>query len=185
MAKEYKDQILDTSVNEKRVYNIVDSDGNIVAENVSLEDKTVYSQEGTEFGAQEVNEIYEAIDEVNQSLKGIPIEVTPIETFGNTQGDLYLNNGFLMGSLYLTGYKNGVSTYIPKQTSFKIATIPIRLKNQVRIQARILGPAFSYAMGETMYITKDGDILVLYADSSANTMRDVFATICCKVELDE
>lgn len=68
MAKEYKDQILDTSVNEKRVYNIVDSDGNIVAENVSLEDKTVYSQEGTEFGAQEVNEIYEAIDEVNQSL---------------------------------------------------------------------------------------------------------------------
>lgn len=68
MAKEYKDQILDTSVNTKRVYNIVDSDGNIVAENISLEDKTVYSQEGTEFGAQEVNEIYEAIDEVNSSL---------------------------------------------------------------------------------------------------------------------
>lgn len=68
MAKEYKDQILDTSVNTKRVYNIVDSDGNIVAENISFEDKTVYLQDGTEFGAQEVNEIYEAIDEVNQSL---------------------------------------------------------------------------------------------------------------------
>ena len=124
-------------------------------------------------------------DALNSSLQGIPIEVTPIETFENTQGNLYLNNGVLMGSLYITGYKNGVSTFIPKQTNFKIATIPIRLKKQVKIQAGIVGPGNSYAMGGAIYITTDGDIVAHHSNSSADTMRDVLATVCCKVELDE
>ena len=110
MAKEYKDQILDTSVNTKRVYNIVDSDGNFVAENISFDDKTVYSQEGTEFGAQEVNEIYEAIEEVNQSLNDLrKMKLVGIFTESNQTIDVpYLAS---YSEIILAGYSEHYGLY--------------------------------------------------------------------------
>lgn len=53
MAKIYKDDILDTSVNTRRKYNMIqNADGT-----VSFEDATVYSQVGDTFGAADVNAI--------------------------------------------------------------------------------------------------------------------------------
>lgn len=54
MAKKvYKDDILDTSVNTRRKYNMIENaDGT-----VSLEDATTYLQVGDDFGAADVNEI--------------------------------------------------------------------------------------------------------------------------------
>lgn len=57
LKTDYKDDVLDTSVNAKRVYNLVDQSGNTVMSELSLEDVTVYLQKGDEFGAQEVNEL--------------------------------------------------------------------------------------------------------------------------------
>lgn len=57
LKTDYKDDVLDTTVNEKRVYNLVDQSGNTVMSGLSLEDVTVYSQTGDSFGAQEINEI--------------------------------------------------------------------------------------------------------------------------------
>lgn len=51
LRTDYKDQILDASVNTQRKYRQVDnSDGTI-----SLEDATTYSQQGDSFGAGDVN----------------------------------------------------------------------------------------------------------------------------------
>lgn len=65
---DYKDQLLDSSVNTKRKYDLVDESGNVVAQNVSLEDKTAYSQNGDTFGAAEVNKIHEELNGLNESL---------------------------------------------------------------------------------------------------------------------
>lgn len=60
----YKDDILDTSVNTQRKYRMVNNaDGTI-----SLEDVTVYTQNGDTFGASEVNQIHAAVNLVNESL---------------------------------------------------------------------------------------------------------------------
>ena len=51
LRTDYKDDILDTSVNEKRKYNLItNSDGT-----VSLEDMTEYSQFGDSFGGADIN----------------------------------------------------------------------------------------------------------------------------------
>ena len=53
MAKLYQDDILDTSVNTRRKYNMIqNADGT-----VSFEDATVYSQVGDTFGAADINAI--------------------------------------------------------------------------------------------------------------------------------
>lgn len=59
----FKDDILASS-NSKRKYNMIhNSDGT-----VSFEDVTVYSQQGSEFGAKEVNEEREAINKLNTDI---------------------------------------------------------------------------------------------------------------------
>ena len=66
---DYKDQLLDSSVNTKRKYDLVDGTGKVVAENVTFEDKTVYTQDGDTFGAAEVNKIHSELNGLNESLK--------------------------------------------------------------------------------------------------------------------
>ena len=66
---DYKDQLLDSSVNTKRKYDLVDESGNVVAQNVSFEDKTAYSQNGDTFGAAEVNKIHKELNGLNDSLE--------------------------------------------------------------------------------------------------------------------
>ncbi len=64
----YVDDVLDTDVNTTRIYNIVDGDGNIVAENIKLVDQTTYTQNGTDFGAADINATNEAINQLNSNL---------------------------------------------------------------------------------------------------------------------
>lgn len=56
LRTDYQDDVLDAEVNEYRVYDIVDGNGNVVAANVHLEDKTVYSQTGDDYGSTDINE---------------------------------------------------------------------------------------------------------------------------------
>jgi len=65
----FKDDVLDTSMNDKRVYNIRNkTDGSLVESNVTLEDVTVYSQNGTPFGANVINEVNQNINTLNVNL---------------------------------------------------------------------------------------------------------------------
>ena len=65
LRTDYKDDILDTSVNKKRVYNLIDQSGNVVMSGLSLEDVTVYSQNGDELSSSAVNEAFGNINNRN------------------------------------------------------------------------------------------------------------------------
>ena len=56
----FKDDILNTSVNSKRKYQMINNPD----ETVSFEDETDYTQEGSEFGAGQVNQTNEAINNI-------------------------------------------------------------------------------------------------------------------------
>ena len=53
LKTDYKDDVLDTSVNTQRKYNMIQNDDGTV----SFEDVTEYLQTGDSFGAQEINEL--------------------------------------------------------------------------------------------------------------------------------
>lgn len=63
----FKDDVIDTTVSDKRRYNIIDNtDGT-----KSLEDVTVYMQIGSNFGAEQINQIN---GKVNELIDAIPNE---------------------------------------------------------------------------------------------------------------
>ena len=61
---DYQDDILDSSVNTKRKYNIIENEDGTK----SLEDVSVYTQEGDSFGAVDINKTNQAVLDLNQSL---------------------------------------------------------------------------------------------------------------------
>lgn len=67
------DDILDSSENEYRVYDIVDEDGNVVQENVHLVDKTVYTQEGSQVGATLLNNIATLLNALSADIDAITV----------------------------------------------------------------------------------------------------------------
>ena len=56
----FKDDILNTSVNSKRKYRMINNSGGTV----SFEDETDYTQEGSEFGAGQINATNDAINKI-------------------------------------------------------------------------------------------------------------------------
>lgn len=62
----YKDDVLNTSVNEKRRFNMIqNADGTF-----SFEDVTEYSQVGDSFGAADINTTNKKVNEIDSSLNG-------------------------------------------------------------------------------------------------------------------
>lgn len=64
----YQDDVLDASKNTARVYDLVDSNGTVVLAGVHLEDKTVYTTEGDDYGAADINEQNGKINELSNDL---------------------------------------------------------------------------------------------------------------------
>lgn len=65
LKENYKDDILDVSVNTKRKYRMTENqDGT-----VSLEDETVYTQEGDSFGASDLNAMAHAINNTSSDAE--------------------------------------------------------------------------------------------------------------------
>ena len=104
LRTDYKDDLLDTSVNTQRKYRQVDNgDGTI-----SFVDETVYTQNGDTFGASEVNQINAAVNLVNESLT---VDTT------NLRDDFSINALLqLLAEKYFANvtylYKNGTE-YVP------------------------------------------------------------------------
>lgn len=62
MRTNYKDDLLNTSINQNRHYAIKrTSDDSVVEEDIYFEDKTTYLQEGDQFNAEILNEICKAL----------------------------------------------------------------------------------------------------------------------------
>lgn len=64
----YQDDVLDASKNTARVYDLVDSNGTVVLAGVHLEDKTVYTTEGDDYGAADINTQNGKINELSNDL---------------------------------------------------------------------------------------------------------------------
>ena len=108
LRTDYKDDLLDTSVNTQRKYRQVDNgDGT-----VSFVDETVYAQNGDTFGASEVNQIHAAVNLVNDSLT---VDTTNLSEDFSLNGLLqmlaeqYFPNGFNLNAQpasYFTSVSN-------------------------------------------------------------------------------
>ena len=69
LRTDYRDDVLDTSVNTKRKFNMItNSDGT-----VSFEDVTEYAQNGDVFGATDINSVNEAVNNANNALGGLSL----------------------------------------------------------------------------------------------------------------
>jgi hypothetical protein len=86
LKTDYQDDVLDASENTARVYDLVDSNGNVVLAGVHLEDKTVYTTEGDDYGAADINEQNEKINGLNADLSDISNNVDNmlINTLGSS-----------------------------------------------------------------------------------------------------
>lgn len=63
LKTDYKDDVLNTKVNEQRKYKTIDNgDGTI-----SLEDATEYLQQGDSFGAADINRMNQAINDIQNA----------------------------------------------------------------------------------------------------------------------
>lgn len=69
----YQDDVLDASKNTARVYDLVDSNGTVVLAGVHLEDKTVYTTEGDDYGATDINTQNGKINELSNDLTDVSI----------------------------------------------------------------------------------------------------------------
>lgn len=137
LRTDYEDDVLDAEANEYRVYDIVDGNGNVVAANIHLEDKTVYSQTGDDYGSNDINEqntfingLKAAFSQTLTDLKATAIAqavgVTVSDTFAQVIAKLgaIINRGKVTktlsgGETYTIpeGYHNGQGTVsAPAQT---------------------------------------------------------------------
>lgn len=75
LKENYKDDILDVSVNTKRKYRMTENaDGTI-----SLDDETVYTQEGDSFGASDMNAVGAEVNGISGNLNGFKFYPTGTE----------------------------------------------------------------------------------------------------------
>lgn len=76
--------ILDTSENTHRIYDILDESDNVIEENVHLSEKTVYTQRGSEVTAEHLNEIGRQLNAIN-TTHDFTITTTDWVTNDNTR----------------------------------------------------------------------------------------------------
>lgn len=84
LKTDYKDQLLNTSVNTERKYNMLEnSDGT-----VSFADATVYSQNGDTFGASDINAVNEEINSIGEDLMdAVPYNLIPFPYYEGSHTD--------------------------------------------------------------------------------------------------
>lgn len=111
LKEDFVDDILDTSKNENRKYAIKDSSGAILFEDVSIEDTTDYLQEGSLFGAKELNETNAVVNELSESVSKLS-ELQPIKALYKLTGTLSIN-ALSSIDINITNYIDTPSGYNP------------------------------------------------------------------------
>lgn len=114
LKTDYKDDVLDTTQNTKRKYQMIDNgDGT-----VSFEDVTEYIHQGDSFGADDINDTNEEVNIINDNLNKHTISYARRETLQFETDYTTLEDGYFMvlcpGSAngdinWVVGRLNGVS----------------------------------------------------------------------------
>ena len=125
----YKDDVLDTSKNEKRKFRMIQNDDGTV----SFDDATKYTQQGDTFGAADINATNAKINEQNQSLTDIGECVILGQTSSTSESNQIelpddINNYKLLILMYLSTDGNILNTNIVpikyfKQTKYRVVAI--------------------------------------------------------------
>ena len=98
---DYKDDILDSSLNTKRKYNIIENEDGTK----SLEDVSVYTQNGDSFGAADINKTNQAVLDLNSSLYDLDYDNIAYVNFTAKDATYTVpNNGIFSG-----GWKSSLS----------------------------------------------------------------------------
>lgn len=119
----YQDDVLDASKNTARVYDLVNSDGNVVLAGVHLEDKTVYTTEGDDYGAADINTQNGKINELSNDLTDVnnsKVSHFSSGTYSPVTGLSYDQTNKKLGLKV-----NGADTVIPFKSGFNNETTPI------------------------------------------------------------
>ena len=117
---DFKDDILNTGVNQKRKYQqTYNSDGS-----VSFEDVTVYQQQGSNFGAQEVNKTNGAVNNIYAE------RIVDLDEL-----DLVTEPGFFVDALAVKELNSNISNVLMKKN--KGISVTIKANNVVNSSADI------------------------------------------------
>lgn len=83
LPTDYQDDVLDTTQNTTRIYDIKKrSDDSVVAQDVYLVDKTAYNQRGTSFGATDINNTNQAVNNMTIDVKSMVVETESLPAVG-------------------------------------------------------------------------------------------------------
>jgi hypothetical protein len=74
----YKNDVLKTSVNNERTYNLVDANGDIVYEGIKLRETTQFSTVGDSYGATQINEQNTKINSHDTAITQLNADLTDI-----------------------------------------------------------------------------------------------------------
>ena len=141
----YKDDVLDTSKNEKRKFRMIQNDDGTV----SFDDATEYTQQGDAFGAADINATNAKINEQTQSLTKIHEGKEPAKKVYGSWNSERSNEV----TIDTSGFRNGVyiifNTYTDVKplvefivkTNGKIATTNISMDSSIN------GDKITYACG--------------------------------------
>lgn len=136
----YKDDVLDTSVNEKRKFNMIqNSDGT-----VSFEDVTEYTQTGDSFGAADINATNAAVNDVNSNLSSNTVNgVTYCKVGSARLLQVYSNLNNISSALSELGVELSgaisISGTHSNNNAYKIATLIINTDLTVKCYSRTYG----------------------------------------------
>ena len=110
----YKDDVLDTSKNEKRKFMMIQNDDGTV----SFNDATEYTQQGDAFGAADINATNAKINEQNQSL-------TQLKNPAKGTKGILVNGGAPLTKDYLLVYTLKTTNVALSGASFSINGIKV------------------------------------------------------------
>lgn len=76
LKTDYQNDVLDTSINTERTYNLVDENGNIIYEGVRIRETTALSKTGDNYGALEINETNGIINGLDNDVEQINVNLS-------------------------------------------------------------------------------------------------------------
>lgn len=110
LKTDYKDDVLDTSVNTQRKYQMIQNEDGTV----SFVDVTEYSQVGDSFGSADVNAIAEAYNGLNSNIENVKVYV-------GDDGKIHFTDR--TGADSVLPFKKGICINLGNGTSFDVKTV--------------------------------------------------------------
>lgn len=122
LKTDYKDDVLNTDINVNRKFSIVRSNGTVVEQNVELRETTAFKQTGDSFGAKDINETNEAINDVRGQI--CTNLLNPTAKTQTINGVTFTNNGD--GTYTVNGTANG-------RCFFRVGNMTVKKDNYAKI----------------------------------------------------